>query len=287
MPGLLRAFGKRVAGFRAVPGVPVTIDRFNPYARGLACAYLPGVSMGYNIAQPGFADMTTIGTSPNQTGGTPTFLTTREGPSFHCINEPDGLSCLAPTSLKSYTKLTLYWRGYIVNHTGNFTSFGLHFGNPEQTPFTIAEIGIVGGTPSANWNAAGVQKGLNGTAQTFPGFFSIANTYNVGGNVNLYVNGRSNATAVAFGAAQTTIASAPLLMETATNMGNRTINTDTNLCCLWLRELSAAEIAGFEANPYQIFAPLIRDQTQINPFFFDSPGSMIVRPRSRRWGHNG
>lgn len=252
---LLRAYPNRIAQFRQVPRGTVRVDVTNPLSRALVGAYLPGISAGRNIAQPGFHDLTSIGTSPNQTGGTPKYKNTAEGPSWHTANSPDGLSGLTPSSIKSATTITLYWRG-LVTSPGNVLLWGQETANSEASPFVVYALGTSGTTEFLTaWSSGATEFTGTPFATTWPMFAGVGGTFKVGGNAKLYVNGRLRDT-TSFGASgPTTTATTTSCIQTGTFTGTRANTLDCVMALTWLRELSASEMADLDANPYQIFVP--------------------------------
>lgn len=163
------------------------------------------------------------------------------------------LAMSAPSSFYSGNTYSSYFRAYILGNSAAFASFiGVSFGNGGSSPFVMfldltAGSGTTGGLGNVSWNTAGVQTNLNTSALSANTLLSRGASWKVGGNAVSYNNGASTGSA-AFGAGAPSSSPPNQFVLGTGNM--------IAFCGYWYnRELSAAEFAFLDSDPYGMFLP--------------------------------
>src|SRR4029077_2214670 len=100
-----------------IPASPIFVPGHSLLTNMLAC-YLPGVYGGVPVQSIG-------PTLANGAGGAGTIVSTVEGPASrsNTLGSAKGLIATAPTAFKSWTNLTVMWRGLVIGTGDNFCPF--------------------------------------------------------------------------------------------------------------------------------------------------------------------
>lgn len=241
-----------------LPATVLQIDPSHPLAQGLISCYVPGVMGGIDLV--GGLDLTLANCYPDisQEGPVLSTLTTGfAGPSYPSVplDHP----------WRSFTSLTMYWRGVPPPSGGGLALFpsrvfALEYGGSDNSPYFVAGFYVSTQTDPAvfqtAWNTAGVftvaAVGSGSVAfNRLP--FSVAASFVVNGNVVSYLNGVPYDT-TAFGAGAPTYAVDSTLDLTGENNVGASGLAST-IACAWNRALSTAEIAALDADPYCFLMP--------------------------------
>ena len=221
------------------------IDWTHPLANGLISCFVPGVAAGVDPTS-------TVG---DLTADTSVVLgVSQEGPALVTTVVHGGLYKTGglPSSITGYNQLSLYWRGYPLGNQNTYTLwFGVEYSNTNSNPYHIASITSPGPTTVwLEWNSGGSYSHLGGGYVYSSGVNRLAGTFKVGGNASLYINGVLQE-AKSFGASPPTAdASATLCLQSAPPNTDRPNNAACFLSLIYNRELSAAEVAALDADPY-------------------------------------
>jgi len=239
------------------PGKP-WINWTHPLTNGLIGCWVPGLS--------GPIDLTgqVLDLSQNSSAGNILLTTTPDGPALNSLKNAGAGNAtyygIAPSSLKTWSNLTMFWRGLVGPSTdppsSNSTIFGIAYDNALDAPYQVADIGMNASMQTfVDWNAGGTYMPGNSAtpvAINTGTMNSIAATFPVGGTVTQYVNGVSVYSGTSFGSAPSTSATSIISIGSYFISGGATAATATaaTLACVWNRILSANEIAFLDADPY-------------------------------------
>jgi hypothetical protein len=238
------------------PGRP-WIDWTHPLTNGLIGCWVPGLS--------GPIDLTgqVLDLSQNSSAGNILLTTTPDGPALNSLKNAGAGNAtyygIAPSSFKTWSNLTMFWRGF-VGPSGdtlgnNSTIFGIAYDNAVGPPYQVVDLGMTVAVRSfVDWNSGGTYMSGNSGASiavNFNTMNSIAATFPVSGTVTQYVNGVSVYSGTSFGGAPNTSATSTICIGSYFSGGAHDYtNTAATLACAWNRILSANEVAFLDADPY-------------------------------------
>ena len=231
-----------------IPNSPV-FNADHPLAQGLVALYLPGVTL--NDFTGNGAQLTR---SPNSEDGT-----NADGAAVFSRQENSRLfTKTLPAALKLTNEGTLYWRGSLEAKPLANTSFlGLNLDNNNQSPYFYYSMHVNNAQQFAffysNQNGGQYPGGTEIDLNTK----SVAASFKVGGAIKGFVNGQPRFNTNWDGNTPPAY-TAPTSLDIggAVPSNVRRLNGGTNLVGIWNRVLSEAELASFDADPYQIFTSL-------------------------------
>ena len=263
--GVLRAFSQGLDNLhlRQTPRGPVKIDWSHPLARGLIGAWLPGVSDGLDLT--GNCNLTQ---TTNKSGPT----VSQEGAAGGLVPASASSpiwSALAPPRYKTWSTLSMYYRGdrNTLGSTAGSDPYLIYlsYDNGLISPYAIAGIGKVSGlndlsTIAAEWNttAAGLNTGTPANFEQAGTVSALATFGNTNGNVVLYKNG-AQVSSDAWGTFTYSTSANALMCINGWQGSGRTSPTLCYIACVWDRELTAAEAAQLNSDPYCFLIPAERE----------------------------
>jgi hypothetical protein len=253
---------------RTVPLGRVRVDMSHPLAQGMIGCWIPGTNGGKNLVE-GQPDL--IKNSGFQLD------TTVEGPSDYSFTSGvnGGLTAILPPSsaFVSGTTMSQYWRGVPMANpfVAGANLVGVNYGTADNSPYAVWMLNITGnsgtnwGQIRADWNSGGTfhtsSSGIN-----LSGFYgnpcSAAATYNVNGNVNTYGRDIGNgsfllgATDSFGGSVPTNTGTDPLTINCYSAAAGRATNGKTLIAIVWNVELTAAQLAWVDRDPYCFLIPV-------------------------------
>jgi hypothetical protein len=245
---------------RSVPQGKLAIDWSHPLVQGLIGCWVPG-SMGpidLTGAVPDLIWEINVGS-----GGQPSLKSTPEGPGLDATKNSGfgnaDFHGLAPSTFKTWSNLSVYWRGMIGpsadNPSAGTTLLGVAYDNAAGSPFTVFSLNInTSNVIGMDWNTASTINTVTGITPNFNAINSVGGTLPIGGTCNFYWNGVFRSSA-AFGASppQTSVTSTIGIGAYYPNKNQS--NSITTICCAWNRILSAIEMALVDADPYGFLIP--------------------------------
>lgn len=234
---------------KQVPRGRVRIDWTHPLARGLKFAFLPGMSGGIDLTGNNYtldpASAVSQAVSP-------------DGPGCNHTVANSGYNGPTRSDLYGWNEFTLYARAYqIGSGSGNAAYLGIAENNADTFPWVVAELSSTGSGPTSalavKWQTGGSPSSVTISAASAGSIVGFGGTFKVGGNATAYKNG-VNAGSATFGASVPTSQTNGRLYV-GQYMGVPTRFTNSIITCGygWGRELSAAEMALLDADPYGFF----------------------------------
>ena len=251
----IRPRGVIPAGYNA----GLKIDWSHPLSVGLIGCWVPGVSL---------IDLCLTGLDLQL--GSSTFGVSPEGPCIDGILGATGTNYGAASGdipsahpLLHWSRLTWYYRGMTNAASGSIANsfqrlLNIAYDNANGNPYSLAGAYFNSGTTIAPmWNiGGGFVTGVNFTL-SLPIYteFSIASTYVAGGNQQGYFNGAISGGVTGVGPGVPSYSATSQIDIAGDFAYPNSAALKTYMVAFWNRDLSAAEIAYLDADPYCFLVP--------------------------------
>jgi hypothetical protein len=175
-----------------------------------------------------------------------------EGPGLFSNATSGGMSLATPSEFKTWTNLTLYYRGY--QHTApdlNSFLFAINYADSDTAPYCAAAIYYDGNlNTDLTWNSGGTNLRLDGPAAVV-GKLSMAGVFPVGGTAYGYKDGVKWNAGQSFGASIPNYDSTSLTeIATYNGVAVRKVNATCYAAYIWDRILTDNELAYLDNEPY-------------------------------------
>ncbi len=255
MTSILKSFRNLASpGPLQVPTGRLAIDWTHPLAKGLIGCWLPGNSM-QDISGQVAADLVNFSPSASPRD------VTAEGVGVKSAATNSAITQYATTPFKSWTGFSIFWRGYQLGAPAiDGLLLGVSYDDNIDSPYVIVVIATNGN--NTNWslqwnNGAGEVVGTNFTpAIPSNKIYSVGATFNVGGSSKGYQGGVVAASDSFGGVSPISSATSRIIIGSWYGIiSGRFSNTINNITAYWNRELSAAEMAWLDRDPYCFVIP--------------------------------
>ncbi len=260
MGSILEPFSNIVApGSFQVPTGNLSIDWSNPLSMNLQAAYVPGVSMGKNIAGLG-ADLA-FGSAPQAASRN----ISADGPGLKHSVANDRLIGTATTAMITNTdNWSIFWRGTntaVSSVSDNTMLFGISYDNAGSAPYysycftKTFSTGLISIAINNGVGNPADQLIVDGAAYGANVMMSIGAIINPQAKTRSgYLNGKLVVGPVAWAGNPTGFGTSPQIVIGDYPSFNRPTNTITNVAYIWNRALSDAEHAFLAQNPYSLLS---------------------------------
>ena len=174
------------------------------------------------------------------------YRVSQEGPGLNSTANSSGYSLIAPGPFKTWTKLTLYWRGYITGTPPTFSGFvGITYDSVAGSPYWLAFIGMDGsGNLELGWNNGSFNSIVMGAIANGP--LSVGATVIQGGALNGYLAGKALSGVGwpgSFSGSYSSSSTSTLSINSEIGEAGRYPNGTCTLAAIWNRALSKYEMA--------------------------------------------
>lgn len=274
-----------------LPGGVPRINWSNPITAGMIACYVPSASGGSVIP-----NLVGNGIDLRAESGA-RWANLAEGQGITSLASTSGADCVGvPTSLRPVSAMSCFWRGSLNGSTPgtNTPLMGITYANTDSSPYFV--FAVCDGAATQNklgnyWNSSGVAAN---SAQIAPPaankISSIVGTITLGGNSYLYVDGVLKDTTAASSGTFSYSGAETVSFGTYKGVLSRQANCTGLIGVMWNRQISPAEAAYLNSNPYDFLIYPEDDmfaEIQGSGIFFDaaSNSGYQTTQSSYSWSH--